>query len=351
VSVPAALDAHVGALAHLLGRRDRRATFNGTVWRRESGDPLELFRPHLAGDVLLGSHHGGTTDVSVVAWDIDGVSHDRSGERSSDAKAAVAGLLEELRELGLAPPLVASSKSGSGFHVYVLLAEPIPLEPAHRLAIGIRFRVARPEVDKAFPSRSGDGLVLALPWCGLLGAHPLWIGRGGSRICHPHSLLPYDSKAQLPALTGWPRSDAGAAIQAANALSLPSRSVEPAAPSPRRPLPIHRCELDVLAEDCAFVQHCADDVATISYEEWFSLATVLRVFSGGPALFDRISAADPARYRAADVRQKLASIRGAPRHCDNLGWTCPKRSQCQAIGVSSPAGLPFKLAAARKGTR
>src|SRR5207248_153344 len=99
----------------------------------------------------------------------------------------------------------------SGFHVYVLLGEPIPVEPAHRLAIGVRARVARVEVDKAFPSLSGDGLVLALPWCGLLGVHPLWIGRGGSRICHPQSLLPYDGTAQLSALTGWPRSDASSA--------------------------------------------------------------------------------------------------------------------------------------------
>jgi hypothetical protein len=211
----------------------------------------------------------------------------------------------------------------------------------------MRSRVARAEVDKVFPSLSGDGLVLALPWCGILGAHPLWIGRGGSRICHPQSLLPYDSKAQLSALMGWPRSEAGTVIRAADAVESSASAAPMPAPS-RRPLPIYRCELDVLAENCAFVQHCADEPASISYEEWFSLATVLRPFAGGPALFDRISAADPKRYRAADVRRKLASIRGAPRHCDNLGWTCPKRASCQSLGVNSPAGLPFKLPGARR---
>jgi hypothetical protein len=251
--------------------------------------------------------------------------------------------------VGLTPPLVATSKSGSGFHVYILLADPISTDVAHRLAIAVRSRVARAEIDKAFPSLSGDGLVLALPWCGLLGAHPLWIGRGGSRICHPHSLLPYDAKAQLSALGGWPRSDAFAAIQAANEVASGAVATPPAAT--RRPLPIYRCELDVLAEHCAFVQHCADEPASISYEEWFSLATVLRPFAGGSALFDRISAADPKRYRAADVQRKLASIRGAPRHCDNLGWTCPKRGHCQSLGVKSPAALPFKLPGARRGSR
>jgi hypothetical protein len=323
--------------------------FDGTAWRREPGDPVDLLEVHLAGEVLLGTHQGGEPAVSLLAWDIDGASHDRRGHGTRDANTAVDCLVDALRAVGLAPPLIATSKSGSGFHVYVLLAEPVPADVAHRLAIGIRARVARAEVDKAFPSLSGDGLVLALPWCGILGAHPLWIGRGGSRICHPLSLLPYDSRAQLSALTGWPRCEAGSVIRAAHDVAS-STSVTVSPPS-RRALPIYRCELDVLAEECAFVQHCADDPAGISYEEWFSLATVLRPFAGGPALFDRISAADPKRYRTAEVRKKLASIRGAPRHCDKLGWTCPKRAYCQSLGVNSPAGLPFKFPGARRGSR
>jgi hypothetical protein len=345
------LNLHAKALEGLFDRRDRRAIFDGAAWKREPGDPFAIMESHLAGEVLVGAHHGGEAHVSLVAWDIDGISHDHGNQRSSDAKAAVVRLVDALRELGFAPPLIATSKSGTGFHVYVLLVEPIPTASAHRLALGIRARVARHEVDKAFPSLSGDGLVLGLPWCGLVGVHPLWLGRGGSRICHPHSLLPYDSKAQLSALTGWPRSEAQTALNAARDVGEPDAAGRVASQPPRRPLPIYRCELDVLAEECAFVQHCADDATRISYEEWFSLATVLRPFAGGPALFDRISAADPARYRETDVRRKLESIRGAPRHCDHLGWTCPKRPQCRALGVNSPAGLPFKLPNGRKGSR
>jgi len=350
LSRAASFDAHAAAVVALLGRRDRRATFEGTAWKRVPGDPVDLLEAHLSGEVLVGTHHGGEPAVSLVAWDIDGASHDRDGQGCRDAKTAVDRLLDALRAVGLAPPLVATSKSGTGFHVYILFSDAIPTDVAHRLAIGMRSRVARAEVDKAFPSLSGDGLVLALPWCGLLGAHPLWIGRGGSRICHPQSLLPYDSKAQLSALMGWPRSEASTVIRAALAVESPTGATATPAPS-RRPLPIYRCELDVLAEECAFVQHCAERTASISYEEWFSLATVLRPFAGGPALFDRISAADPKRYRTADVQRKLASIRGAPRHCDNLGWRCPKRPYCQSLGVNSPAGLPFKLPGAPRGSR
>ena len=57
------------------------------------------------------------------------------------------------------------------FHVYVLAAEPIP--SSRRIDSRSGFDpIPRAKVDKVFPSRSGNGLVLALPWCGLLGAHP-----------------------------------------------------------------------------------------------------------------------------------------------------------------------------------
>ncbi|MCC6523364.1 MAG: hypothetical protein IT373_11930 [Polyangiaceae bacterium] len=62
----------VGALLlPLLGRRDRRAVFTGR-WRRETGDPAELLSAHLAGDIVLGAHLGGTPTVRELAFDLDG---------------------------------------------------------------------------------------------------------------------------------------------------------------------------------------------------------------------------------------------------------------------------------------
>lgn len=104
--------------------------------------------------------------------------------------------------------------------------------------------------------------------------------------------------------------------------------------------------LDVLVRECSFVSHCAENARSLSYDEWFSLATILKVFSQGPALFETISRRDFERYRRGEPAKKLASINGKPRHCTNLGWSCPRLTRCSMLGVNSPAGLPFKL---RKG--
>lgn len=109
------------------------------------------------------------------------------------------------------------------------------------------------------------------------------------------------------------------------------------------PMPLAEGLLDALAAGCRFVERCADDAALISYEEWLSLATVLRPFAGGADLYDAISALDPRRYVAGEPKKKIATLTGAPRHCSNLGWTCPDRDDCAAIGVRSPAGLPYRL--------
>jgi hypothetical protein len=105
--------------------------------------------------------------------------------------------------------------------------------------------------------------------------------------------------------------------------------------------------LDVLVRECAFVEHCARSAASLSYEQWFSLATVLHVFPAGDELFDEMSRRDPERYDAREARKKTATVRRPPRHCTSLGWSCPKLGTCGAIGVRSPAGLPYKL---RRGT-
>lgn len=112
----------------------------------------------------------------------------------------------------------------------------------------------------------------------------------------------------------------------------------------------HRA-LDVMVRECAFIDHAIDDAASLAYEEWFSLATVLHPFPAGNEVFDRISRLDPARYDEAETKKKIATIRGAPRHCVNLGWSCPKLGECARLGVRSPAGLPYKLLALRKGPK
>lgn len=113
----------------------------------------------------------------------------------------------------------------------------------------------------------------------------------------------------------------------------------------RRTLGDHAA-LDVLVRECSFVDHCAANASSLSYDQWFSLATILAVFSQGPALFETISRRDSERYRRGEPALKIASVKGKPRHCTSLGWSCPRLARCSMLGVNSPAGLPYKL---RKG--
>jgi hypothetical protein len=101
--------------------------------------------------------------------------------------------------------------------------------------------------------------------------------------------------------------------------------------------------LGVITRECAFVEHCAIDAAAVTYDEWFSLATVLKPFPAGAELFDALSRLDPKRYRPGEPHRVMLSVHGGPRHCVNLGWSCPIIGECSALGVLSPAGLPFKL--------
>jgi hypothetical protein len=337
-------------LAALLGRRDRRSRYVPATkrYQRENGDPTALLERHLRGELLLGPHHGGTDTVRALSWDVDGKSDAHKG--GGDARIAVAEIQAAARSHGLHPLLIASSKSGAGYHPYALLKDAVPTEAAHALAVAIARDASQP-VDKSYPSTAGDGLVLALPLCGLNATQrPAFVAEGGSRFVHPVSLVPYDDEAQLEILADWPRSPASLVPPVVTTPRV-ATVVRPVARS-RRSLPTYRSDIDVLAEQCEFVRHCADNVTALSYDEWLSLATVLNVFAGGAELFDAISASDPQRYEGARrTRRKFETIRGLPRHCVNTGYQCSKLAECSAIGVRSPAGLPSKLAKARASAR
>jgi len=332
------------ALLPLLGRRDRRAVFAGR-WRREDGDPADLLDAHLRGDLLLGALHGGDQATTLeLAWDIDGSNHDKADGAPHNPRAALDVLLDVVRDEGLSPPIVAVSKSGMGLHARALLDGGVASRDAHAMAKRIAARTGHQEVNCIYPGApAGDGVVLGLPLCALnADCRPTWIGGNGTRFVHPISLEPYADDVQIEVLTDWPRTNAARIPQAVDEPA-PVRA-EPTT-AWRKPLPLHRNELDVLAERCEFVQHCGSDVASITYEQWFSLATVLHAFPGGADLFDAISACDPKRYDGAKaIQRKLDSISGKPRLCRNLGYHCSKLAECSAIGVRSPAGLPFKLA-------
>ncbi|MCC6525112.1 MAG: hypothetical protein IT373_20825 [Polyangiaceae bacterium] len=358
----ARIDVHE-LLVPLLGRRDRRAVFTGR-WRREPGDPAELLSAHLRGELVLGALHGGEPTTRLMAWDVDGAEHASQGA-DADSRAATDALCRAIDRLDLMPALICTSKSGAGRHPYALLAEPVDTGVAARLARAIGRSVGRDELDVPYPSGpSGDGLVLALPWCGLLG-RARYVSGDGSRIVHGSTHRPYcgsdaypgheltDADAQAEVLRDWPRSTADHVRRAAAALGVLDAPAEapvgpPVVDRSRRPLPVFADKLDILARECAFVEEAARCPAGLTYKDWFALATILRPFPGGAAFFDAVSQGDRGRYRPGEPARKLASVHGAPRHCRSLDFTCSRLDHCEALGVRSPAGLPFKLRRAKR---
>lgn len=328
-------------------------------WRRWKADPATLIEQHLRGELVAGAVHGAETTTTVMATEADGASHDTLREKlggAVDAKAAAIEVRAELGRLGFMPPIVATSKGGDGYHLRVLFAEPVPAERARLVMSAIKSRVGLDEIDVVYPASSGgDGLVLALPFAGLDGSCP-FVKPGGSRIVHPASLEPYPDDEQIDALEGWPRSTATMLERAAEILQIdadeskpaPALRMVPNTKSTDARVPEYFNELDVLAENCAFVEHAAAEPASLSYTEWFSLATVLAPFTGGKSLFDAISRRDSKRYARGEPDKKIESVSGKPRLCTNLGWSCPKLRECSALGVRSPAGLPFKLKRAQR---
>jgi len=227
-------------------------------------------------------------------------------------------------------------RNGGDVALEALLAQNGGLEPTARVETGgggLHFYLAHPsggvplrgKLAKGLDVKAGGGFVVAPPSLHASGRRYSWAA-GAS----PRDLAPAELPAWLLALvTVAPRVE--------------RRPAEVAAV--RRPLRVlgEEAALDILARECAFVSHCASDATSISYDEWFSLATILQVFREGPALFEQISRYDAARYRPDEPARKLASVRGKPRHCTSLGWSCPRLGECSARGVRSPASLPFKL--------
>jgi hypothetical protein len=207
------------ALARLLGRLDRRSLYSGPKdWRRENGDPTDLLEAHLRGDIFLGTHHGGEPTTRVLAVDVDGRTH----HPEYRAESALYSLLAEMKKLQLGPALIATSRSGSGFHVYLFLAEAMSTTLCSSLMRELEARVARDEIDKVYPSSAaGDGLVLALPGCGLLGKPHHAVTPHGGRFVDERTLAPFE--VQLGTLALWPAVPAATMQRAAESIEKESR--------------------------------------------------------------------------------------------------------------------------------
>lgn len=333
-------------LLPLIGRRNRYAAFSKN-WRRHNGDPKDYLDAHLSGLMRVGTIHGGEPTTRLMAVDIDGSSHDPT----NNAPETLNALLDVATPVGLTPSVVFSSKSGTGFHVYFLLDQELETLRAAFYMRWLKRQLGRRELDCLYPSSNrGDGTVLSLPWFGLFATSNAARTSTGGVIVAPASLVPVSDQAR--ALSEAPRLSPNALnieipanAPPSSATQVPDQKDETNFLAPN--VSYHRKpgfrDLDILQANCKFIRFAETTPERLSYKSWFSLATVLRVFDGGPSLFDEISRKDPTRYRPGEPVAKIESVNGRPRHCRNLGWSCPDAAKCETLNVRSPAGLPFKL--------
>ncbi|HKX46183.1 MAG TPA: primase C-terminal domain-containing protein [Planctomycetota bacterium] len=172
-------------LARLANRTD---TFGRYVRGRTSTakEPLtaEVVERHEAGEALVGLHAIGTgSTCRWVAWDFDNHSEDPA-VAARNLKAAEE-LCEALRQNG-AEPILEDSDGQGGYHVWVVLSEPIASARAHAWAVALA-----PEGVEPFPKQAavGNGNPFG-NWLRLPGRHPR--RDHASRIRIPSGWIPWD---------------------------------------------------------------------------------------------------------------------------------------------------------------
>ena len=96
--------------------------------------------------------------------------------------------------------------------------------------------------------------------------------------------------------------------------------------------------------ECAFIQHCDRDRATLPEIEWYCMVSNLARATGGPGKIHEFSKGHP-KYTPAETNEKIIRALNdtGPHTCDFIRrhWDCGK--QC---GVKSPAALARKKMAA-----
>jgi hypothetical protein len=131
----------------------------------------------------------------------------------------------------------------------------------------------------------------------------------------------------------------------------------PGAPKerPERSDKLNAVAIEKLLEHCTFIQHCRDDAASLSEREWWAMIHNLVVF-GEPGKQKAHELSAPyLRYTEEETTKKIAEAEKARTRkdirqhtCrfikDDLHFPCPDDCQAPKLGVTTPAGLAYRLA-------
>lgn len=104
--------------------------------------------------------------------------------------------------------------------------------------------------------------------------------------------------------------------------------------------------LRLVRRRCLFLQHCADNAATLPESDWYAMITNLAVFDGGEPAIHELSTGYP-KYRKEETQEKIHHFIASgtkPITCVKIavqGFRCP-RMEGDVCGCRSPAALCYK---------
>lgn len=303
-------------LWRFVGRRDAFAlqVADGSYRTVDRGITPQDLRRHLAGDCTLGTY--------TLVPGADGGT--LAGYGCLDLDRMDVGALRELwRAAASILPvgcLVPESSGRKGFHLWVVLREPIPAWKVRAvlLAVAERARVGAVEV---FPKQ--NELSPHQPY-GNLVKLPLGLHRGsGKRSCFldPAGLVdgcvdpaspedldvdPLDEADLDRALAAVGAKAPGPPADQATPPRCDSSDFPPADPRP-------------IVAGCAWIRHCRDDAAELAEPEWYAMLGIIGRCREGERLAHEWSSPYP-RYSPEETAAKLRhALRAAgPRTCEHI---------------------------------
>jgi hypothetical protein len=306
------------AWTHLVIRTDRfgtqRTLADGTIERvTEWALTIALLIQHFAAgirsgaDRILGIHVSAPDETCRwVAIDID----KHGDESAADNLRFARRILKRARRAKLTAVLIDSSGGQGGYHLWILLAQPIPMSDARRLVLWLargweRFGLPRrpdlfPSNDRLTGQRCGS-------WLRLPGRHhkrAVW-----SRIWSTSTRTWLEGEAAIDALLALRGRPVDVAAIVPESFGRPVRKVRPARPwdGTGGPAYDHEAERELwLARDALRYYANAD----LDYDAWLEILMALRQFEeAGRELFHHWSA-QSGKYDPDDLDRRWESVQG-----------------------------------------
>jgi hypothetical protein len=337
---------------------DRKAPCRKCDAKAPVGLNMELALRHVQGEIILGAYPlAADGTCRWIAADFDNHDGMRDPHREVLAHAAALG------QWGINPAILRS-KSGKGYHSYVLFSEPVPAWKARAVmnAALSKAGISRGEgsFDRLFPAQdrladpASPGNLIAMPFQGsaMASGHTLvlepatnYTAPAADQIAALEAIRRV-TEAELDALLAEHKITANLpAVKNATSLAIPGEATT-------EPATLETHDLEMIEARCAFMAHCRDNATTLSEPFWQEQAVICAHCADGRELFHLRSQAY-SEYDPEETDRKFDHGRAyEPRSCrsieQNLGFSgCANCSYHGGIRSPLDLGDPGEVAQAK----